>query len=352
MAFPPPPALPTIRPLKIGELTIPFPFLLAPLSGYTHLPFRLLCRRFHCGLVFTEMVTAEGICRRHRRTLNYLETRREERPVAAHIYGSRPESLAEAARIITASGRFDLIDLNCGCAVRKITRKGGGVALTLDPEKFRDLVKTVSRATPLPVTVKTRLGLSPPLLNISAIAQAAEEGGAAALFLHGRFASDLHRGPADWETIQRIKEERTIPIIGNGGITQAEEAILRLRETGVDGVMIGRAALGRPWIFQEIYCLLKGISYHPPSPKEIQEIIAWHLNELYQAILRQGISSDPEKTVCRRFLSHLSRYLSGYPGWRKERRRVNEFTNRKKLLQAADRVLKNTSSAVSSSGIH
>lgn len=339
MAADPQATLTESRPLKIGGLTIPFPFLLAPLSGYTHLPFRLLCRRFHCGLVFTEMITAEGIVRRHQRTWDYLETREEERPVAAHIYGSRTESLAEAARIITASGRFDLIDLNCGCAVKKITRKGGGVILTLDPDKFRDMVKTVSRATPLPVTVKTRLGLSPALLNISAIAQAAEEGGAAALFLHGRFASDLHRGPVDWETIQQIKEERNIPIIGNGGVTRPEEAISLFRETGVDGVMIGRAALGRPWIFEEIYCLLKGLPCPPPSPEKIREIIGWHLQELYHQILRNDPGQRAETVACRQFLSHLNKYLSGYPGWKNWRRRSGELNTRKKLLRAVDRIL-------------
>lgn len=344
MVSPPPPALPLIQPLQIGKLIIPFPFLLAPLAGYTHLPFRLLCRRFHCGLAFTEMVTAEGITRRHQRTLNYLETCPEERPVAAHIYGSRAESLAEAARIITDTGRFDLIDINCGCAVRKITRKGAGVALMSDPVKLENLVRLVSRATNLPVTIKTRLGLTPDSPGISAVARAAEEGGAAALFLHGRFASDLHRGPADWEAIQRIKEERSIPVIGNGGITRPEEALLRLQQTGVGGVMIGRAALGHPWIFQDIHCLLRGIPCPPPSPEEIREIIGWHLNELYRLSRR---TSEPEAVVCRRFLSHLSRYLSGYPGWRRERRQANEFTDREKLLRAVDRVLEDNSFAKS-----
>ncbi len=333
-----------IAPLRIGGLTINVPLLLAPMAGYTRLPFRAICKGFGCGLLFTEVITAEGILRRSPQTMRFLESLPEERPVGAHIYGSNPDSMAGAAQVIESLGRFDLIDINCGCPVPKVMRNGSGVALMRDPAKIREIVRAVSRATSLPVTVKTRLGISRELFNISEVAQAIEEGGGSAISLHARFASDRHNGPADWATLERIKKERSIPVIGNGGITQARHATDMLQQTGVDGVMIGRAALGNPWIFEEINALWAGEPYHPPSPEERRNVIAEHLHRLYDLTMVENETRRPgrqatERDVCRRFRGHLAVYLAGMPGSRELRRRIMKIDSMETVMAAIDQVL-------------
>jgi nifR3 family TIM-barrel protein len=333
-----------IAPLRIGELCVSVPLLLAPMAGYTRLPFRTICKRLGCGLAFTEVVTAEGIVRRSPQTLRFLESLAEERPVVAHIYGSNPDSLAGAAQVVESLGRFDLIDINCGCPVSKVTRKGAGAALMQEPEKIRAIVQAVSRAVSLPVTVKTRLGISRELFNISRVAHEIEEGGASAIFLHARFASDKHSGPADWEALKRIKKECSIPVIGNGGITQAHHASDMFQQTGVDGVMVGRAAIGNPWIFEEIRCLWAGRPYHPPSREERREIIAEHLDRLYELTMIENSTRKPrrqatERDVCRRFRGHLVAYLSGMRGLRKLRKHLLETSSRETVMAAVDEVL-------------
>lgn len=333
-----------IAPLRIGELVIDVPLLLAPMAGYTRLPFRAICKRLGCGLVFTEVVTAEGILRRSPQTMRFLESLPEERPVAAHIYGSNPDSMAGAAQVIESLGRFDLIDINCGCPVPKVMRKGSGAALMQEPARIRAIVQAVSRATSLPVTVKTRLGISRELFNISEVAQAIEEGGGSAIFLHARFASDKHSGPADWEALKRIKKERSIPVIGNGGITQARHAAAMLQQTGVDGVMIGRAAIGNPWLFREINALWAGMPYHPPSREERRATISAHLHMLYELTMVENETRQPrrqatERDVCRRFRGHLVAYLSGMPGSRNLRQHLMEMDSMAAVMAAVDQVL-------------
>lgn len=325
-------------PIKIGELIVDPPFILAPMAGFTKSPFRAVCLRLGCGLAFTELVTAEGLLRRAPRTMHYLETIPEETPVAAHIYGSSPASMAEAARVVESLGRFALIDINCGCPVHRITRRGEGAALMKDPEKIKEIVEAVSRAVSLPVTVKTRVGFSPELINISEIARAVEEGGGKALFIHGRLASDLHNGPADWDTIARIKDEVSIPVIGNGGITTAEAAVRTMKETGVAGVMIGRAALGNPWIFEEALSRWTGRTYSPPTDRERFEVIAGHLRQLHrfmldEARIRKRPLSKTEAAVCRHFYGHLVHYLAGQPGLGTLRKSIGQMKSIDELLE-------------------
>ena len=295
-------------------------------------------------MVFTEMVTAEGIVRGSRKTMYYLESVPEERPIAAHIYGSNPDSLAGAARIIESMGRFDLIDINCGCPVRKIAGKGSGVALMRDPERLKTIVQAVHNAVSLPVTVKTRLGISRKLFNISEVSQAIEEGGASAIFLHARFASDYHAGPADWETLRCIKMERSIPVIGNGGIMRALDASRMLKSAGVDGIMIGQAAIGNPWIFEEISALWSGNAYDAPSKEGIREVIIEHLNGLYDLMrgensFRKHPCQNIEQAVCRQFQAHLSYYLRGMPGVNDLKRNLLTIDSIKELIAAIDKIL-------------
>ena len=327
-----------IKPLQIGNLTLSVPLLLAPMSGYTTPPFRLICRQQGCQLAFTQLVLARAVVQRVPLSLYYLESLPEERPVGAHLYGSDPEMLARAAQVVESWQRFDLIDINCGCPVRKIVRKGRGVALMREPERIRAIVAAVSQAVSLPVTVKTRLGISRDLFNISEVAHAIEEGGAQAIFLHARFASDGHSGPPDLDALGRIKQERTIPVIGNGGITEARHALEMMERTGVDGVMVGRAAIGNPWIMAEIASLWAGIPYVPPSLEEQEQIIIQHLDGLYHLVAaenrrRKSPHPDIEAVVCKKFRGHLFRYVAGLPGSRGLRRALIQAHSRREVIE-------------------
>jgi len=308
-----------IEPLRIGKLTIETPALLAPMAGFTTPVFRAICRRMGSGLAFTEMVPSEGVRRHLPQTMIFLEALPEERPAAAHIYGKDPDSMAAAAAIIESMGRFDLIDINCGCPVPKIMNKGCGVGLMRDPERVGTIVRKVREATSLPVTVKTRLGLSAKEFNIFEVAQAIEEGGASAIFLHGRLATHRHSGPVDFEAIKRVKRERCIPVIGNGGITSAGRATEMVERTGVDGVMIGQGAIGNPWVFREIRCAWTGIPYEPPSTQELIDIISEHLRGLYETYAgknrcKKRPNPHIERLACQAFRAHLGRYLHGVRG--------------------------------------
>ncbi|NLE44090.1 MAG: tRNA dihydrouridine synthase DusB [Chloroflexi bacterium] len=338
------PIRPTEARPRIGRLILESPFVLAPMAGYTRLPFRMLCRRYHCGLVFTEVTTSEGIRRQSAQSLHYLESTPAERPIAAHIYGSNPAVMAQAARTIEALQRFDLIDINCGCPVPKVTRSGAGVALMRSPKKVQQIVDAVSSAVSLPVTIKTRLGLSPDLPNISEVAQAAEEGGASAIFIHARFASDVHSGPPHLEALARVKAERSIPVFGNGGVTCAAHAITMMCETGIDGVMIGRGALGNPWIFAECHALLAGGLYQAPNLAERRAVIVEHLHCLHELMLmenefRRRRNHTAEQATCRKFRGHLMEYLAGMQGLSALRRELMTLDSLDALVSAIDRVL-------------
>ena len=266
-----------LPPLVIRDLRLDAPAVFAPMAGYTDLPCRLLARRFGAGLVYTEMVNVDGIVRGAPDTLFLLTSDPAERPLAAHLYGHDPAVFAEAAAYVERLGRFDLIDINAGCPVPKVLRRGAGAGLLKNPEKLFAIVRAVRAAVKLPVTVKTRIGVSPNLRNISEVARGIEDAGADALALHARFTSERHSGPADWETIARIKQERRLTILGNGGVLGPEQAVECLRRYGVDGVMIGRGAVGQPWLFDQIRRVLAGEPYAAPTLAERRALIVEHL---------------------------------------------------------------------------
>ncbi len=333
-----------IRPLQIDNITIDTPVILAPMAGYTTPPFRDICRRLGSGLSFTEMVPAEGIRRRLPQTMVYLDSYPEEKPLGAHIYGSDPDVFAAAAEIVDSLGRFDLIDINCGCPVRKIAGKGAGVALMSEPEKIRSIVTKVKEATSLPVTVKTRIGITPNQCNISEVAQAIEEGGASALFLHARFATQRHSGPVDFEMMKQIKSERSIPVIGNGGITGALQVDEMIKQTGVDGVMIGKGSIGNPWVFQEINYAWRSLPYLPPSAEERIEIMAEHLMGLYSIMsikneLRKHPNKRIERLACEAFRGHLGKYLYGVKGIKKLQGNLMQMNSVESVIAAASQLM-------------
>ena len=315
------------------------------MAGYTDAVFRSLCRRYKSALSFTEVVSSTGIARKIPQSMHYLETFPGESPTAAHMYGSEPEIMAEAAQVAESLGRFSLIDINCGCPVRKVQHKGAGVALMRHPQKICDIVRAVTAAVKLPVTVKTRLGLSKDLTNIQEVAHAIEEGGAKALFLHARVAANRHSGPAAWEELKKIKDQLHIPVVGNGGIQKPEDAMAMIAATGVDGVMIGRAAIGNPWIFTAIYNLFHGEKYTPPTDKERYALIAEHLTKLQELVHREDEYRrhrrlDAERTACRHFRAHLVKYISGYHGMRELLRQLNQLDTQETLLAAVRELLK------------
>ena len=226
------------------------PLLLAPLAGYSDAPFRLLCRRLGAGLCVSEMISAHAMVYRHQKTLDMLHFFEEERPVSLQLFGADPAIMAEAAAI-AGDWRPDFIDLNMGCPVKKVTKKGAGAALMADPPLAAGIIRRVCRASAVPVTVKMRSGVNAAHINAVEFAQMAEDAGAAALAVHGRTWAQQFSGQADWSVVTAVKRAVRIPVIGNGDISSRGEAFRRLDESGCDAVMIGRAALKNPFLFDE-----------------------------------------------------------------------------------------------------
>lgn len=235
--------------MKIAGLLLDNPFILAPLAGYTDLAFRQLCREYGAALVFSEMISSHGLVFQQKRTLEMLRTTPAERPVAFQLFGADPEIMAEAAAIL-AEQPIDLIDINMGCPVKKVIKKGAGGALMKDPALAEKIIGRVCRSSRLPVTVKFRSGWDSRSIIAPDFARMAEAAGAAAVTVHGRSCSQGFAGRADKEIIARVKKAVSIPVIGNGDIHAYADGLAMMDETGCDGVMIGRAALGNPWVFQ------------------------------------------------------------------------------------------------------
>jgi len=314
------------------------------MAGYTDAAMRLLCSRFGCGLTFTEVVNAAALIRESRRTFHLLETLPQEGPVGAHLYGSEAEVLAAAAARVEQLGRFSLVDINCGCPVRKIVVKGAGVALMGEPGKIGRIVRAVRQAVKLPVTVKARLGHSRECENISEVAHAVEEAGGAALFIHARYAEGRHTGPVAWEAVARVKSERGIPVVGNGGVTSAAEALDMLHATGADGVMIGRAAVGNPWLFAEIRHVLQGEKAVEVSTEERRSVILEHLEHIIALhakarACRGGRGVSAERVGVLRFRGHLLKYLGGLRRSGEARRRLNNIKTVEEVISLVDWVL-------------
>ena len=332
-------------PLKIGNLTIDLPAVLAPMAGYTDSSFRSLCLEHHCGLALTELVTADGAARSHKLTMHYLETAPDERPVGAHIYGAVPETMAITAAKAEKTGRFCLVDINAGCPVRKIMTRGAGAGLLKNPDRLFEVVRAVRQAVSLPVTVKTRIGVSEKQCNILEVARGIEEAGADALFLHARLVSARHNGPADWETLAKVKAAGKIPVIGNGGIEAAKDALEMMRQTGVDGVMVGRASMGNPWIFDEIHALWTGVPYEPPTAEERAGVMEQHLERLRELAVKEKTfrkkqQRTAEEVACLRFRSQLVKYLSGREGVKSVLREAENFISIRNLMAAVRAVLR------------
>ena len=291
--------------LQIGGVNVGEGLVLAPMAGITDLGFRLIARKFGADLVTSEMVSAEGVLRGNTSTRALLRTGPEERPLAVQLFGGEPRAVAEAARIVADRGA-DIIDLNMGCAVPKVIRQGAGAALLLEPARVGRMVTAVRQAVTVPVTVKIRSGWSREQINAAEVARCAEESGADAVTIHPRTAKQGFSGAADWDLIAGVKAAVSIPVIGNGDV-QRPEQVEKLRQlTGCDGVMIGRAAMGNPWIFQEAKQLAAGEPSRRPAPGERLAVMLDHLR-----LFKECPPGRPLLTGARSLMIWYSR---GFPG--------------------------------------
>ena len=334
----------SLQPLSIGPLRVEWPVFLAPMAGYTDGAFRSLCLEQGCGAVVTEMVSAHGMSIGHVRTGHYLDLWGAEHPIGAQLYGSDPGRMAAAAARVAELGRFDFIDINAGCPMPKIRNRGDGAGLMKDPAKMGEITRQVKAAVgaTVPVTVKTRVGWSADTINVMETTGAVEEAGADAIFLHGRVASVRHSGPSDWKLIAEVKRARKIPVVGNGGVKVAADVFQMARETGVDGVMVGRVALGNPWLFRDIRDLAAGREPRRPAVEEVRAAIHEHLRREIELMGRRRgkeLKLGAELTACLVMRPHLVRYLRGFRDFGVLARTLEERQDAATLLGRVDEVL-------------
>ena len=315
--------------LQFGSITARPGLIMAPMAGITNHPFRVLAKEQGCKLLYSEMISAKGLQHKNNRHRDLLYYTDRERPIGFQIFGSEPKTMAEAAKIVEALGA-DFIDLNLGCPTRKIVSNGDGGALMRQPQLCSKIFTSVIKSVKCPVTVKMRKGWDEDAVNVLEIALRAEDTGIGAVAVHGRTVTQGYSGKADWEIIKRVKEELSIPVIANGDIDSPEAALAVIKETGCDGIMIGRAARGNPWIFSATLAALEQKEQLPPPTEE--ELVAMILKHF---TLLSGLKG--ETAAAREMRRHSAWYIKGLPGAAAVRQKlieVNNYEQTEKILKA------------------
>ena len=312
--------------LKIGDIEMKNPVVLAPMAGVCNAAFRLTVKEFGAGLVCAEMVSDKGIVYKNEKTLNMLYIDEREKPLSLQIFGGEKESLVEAAKFVDKNTNADIIDINMGCPVPKITKVDAGAKWLLDPNKIYEMVSAVVDAVDKPVTVKMRMGWDEDHIYAVQNAQAVERAGGKAVALHGRTRVQMYEGTSNWDIIREVKQSVNIPIIGNGDVHTPQDAKRMLEETGCDGVMIGRAALGNPWmIYRTVKYLETGELMNEPLAREKIDVCMLHLDRL--------IDLKNENIAVREMRKHAAWYLKGIRGNGSVRNAVNECNTREELAE-------------------
>lgn len=293
-------------PVRIGTMSVWPPVVLAPMAGVTNYPFRAVCKHFGAGLYVSEMINARPLVDGRDKTLKLADFGADESPRSLQLYGSDPYYIAEAVKRLVDEGRIDHLDMNFGCPVPKVTRKGGGAAIPLKPNLLRNIVRAaVKNSGDVPVTIKFRMGVNANYLTFLAAGRVAEDEGCAAVGLHARTAAQLYHGHADWNAIAELKSLVKIPVLGNGDIWEAEDALRMMRQTGCDGVIVGRGCLGRPWLFRDLADVFNGKEpIDPPGFAAVLDIMFDHARKL----------SDwfGERLAMHSFRRHASWYTKGF----------------------------------------
>lgn len=317
-------------PVRIGGVELGTPVVLAPMAGITNAPFRAVCRAFGAGLYVSEMITARALVERNPKTLHLAEFGPDETPRSLQLYGVDPEYVGKAVAMLVAEDRVDHIDMNFGCPVRKVTRKGGGAAIPVKPRLLAQIVRAAVReAGDVPVTIKFRMGIDEGVMTYLDAGHVAQEEGCAAVALHARTAAQLYSGEARWEAIAELKQAvRHVPVLGNGDIWEAWDALRMMRATGCDGVVVGRGCLGRPWLFGDLAAVFAGRRPEdPPDFGRVREVMLDHARRLVAwAGERGGMLS---------FRKHATWYTKGFPGstrWREQLIRITTLAELSAIL--------------------
>ncbi|QHT63684.1 tRNA dihydrouridine synthase DusB [Paenibacillus lycopersici] len=312
--------------LKIGNIELKNRVVLAPMAGVCNPAFRLIAKEFGTGLVCAEMVSDKAILHGNKRTMEMLYVDEREKPLSLQIFGGDRKSLVEAAKVVDQQTNADIIDINMGCPVPKVTKCDAGARWLLDPNKIYEMVSAVVEAVEKPVTVKMRIGWDSEHVFAVENAQAVERAGGKAVSVHGRTREQLYTGTANWDIIRDVKQAVTIPVIGNGDVFTPEDAQKLLEHTGCDGVMIGRGALGNPWmLYRTVHYLTTGELLSDPTPREKMDVAILHMDRL--------VNLKGEAVAVREMRKHLAWYLKGVPGAARVKDVIMEETTRDKMVR-------------------